>query len=367
VRRTGLRTTVCAVGLLVLAWACAGNEPYDDPWADADLDVDSDADVDGDADSDADGDADSDADGDADVAPGPGPLSFIANEVGLVTDRLCDLDGDGDLDNVFADLGSPSGELSVMALNAALQSRVTENVPRLIHLPWVDDWTGPNDDDTVIIVVDGIDSDDPADPSDDFEGESFWGDPLDLDGCGEPLKYFVGARLEEGTVDTSGGSGAFPLIETVQTEGERFLGSIAPGGATAEFLACAYSSIQAMAAAAPFEEAGDMNMLEILLAGGAALGVPMIPGVVPDLDMDGDGLESFTTDDTHRITQCIDGDMTTIPGRDCWQDPRMADAFSINTRLAGVPAEFLGRLPGWESLVDGTCEDPPETSLFDFR
>jgi hypothetical protein len=357
VKRRVLRTRVCAAGLLVVAWACTPrSDPYDARWSDADMDVDSDVDV------------DEDADGDVDAAPRPGPLTFIANEVGLVTDRLCDLDGDGDLDNVFADLGSPAGDLTVMAMNAALQARVGENVPRLIHLPWVDDWTGPDDDDTVVLGFDGIDSDDPADPADDFEGESFWADPSDLDGCGEPRKYYTGVRLEGGEIDASAATGAFPMIDGIRLSGEQhLLGSLAPGGASCEIFGCGSATIKDAAGSETVEEAGDMNLLEILLAGGAALGVPMVPGVVPDLDLDGDGLESFTTDADHYITQCIDGDTTTIPGRDCWQDPRMADGFSFNFRLAGVPAELLGRLPGWESLVEGPCEDPPETSLFDFR
>ena len=42
-------------------------------------------------------------------------------------------------------------------------------------------------------------------------------------------------------------------------------------------------------------------LLEVLLAGGGAYGIPTVPGVTPDLDMDGDGLESFELNAANEI------------------------------------------------------------------
>jgi hypothetical protein len=97
-----------------------------------------------------------------------------------------------------------------------------------------------------------------------------------------------------------------------------------------------------------------------------------VPGVSPDLDLDGDGLERFELDSDSRIETCRDGDgFTTIPGRDCWQDPRMADAFALSTAAEAVRAVFADRQAGWRELQTEhglpACDDPPDASLFDPR
>lgn len=69
--------------------------------------------------------------------------------------------------------------------------------------------------------------------------------------------------------------------------------------------------------------------------------------------------------ETQRIQYCVDGDSTSILGEGCWQDPRMANAFSLSLGLKGLPAVFAGREEYWREYVDGTCDAPTETSLFD--
>jgi hypothetical protein len=65
----------------------------------------------------------------------------------------------------------------------------------------------------------------------------------------------------------------------------------------------------------------------------------------PDIDLDGDGLETIQTD-TNGILGCTDGDGTTaIAGATCGCDPRMADGFSILLRFTNVGASVMGPSP----------------------
>lgn len=72
-----------------------------------------------------------------------------------------------------------------------------------------------------------------------------------------------------------------------------------------------------------------------VLVGGAAIGggfIILVYGVQPDVDVDGDGLETYTvatgTNCQAVITGCVDGDGTVIAGHGCVLDPRMQDGFS---------------------------------------
>jgi hypothetical protein len=67
----------------------------------------------------------------------------------------------------------------------------------------------------------------------------------------------------------------------------------------------------------------------------------------PDIDLDGDGLETITTVDNQTdIVSCTDGDGTTvIEGADCPCDPRMADGYSIAFELDFRGATVLGPDP----------------------
>jgi hypothetical protein len=64
----------------------------------------------------------------------------------------------------------------------------------------------------------------------------------------------------------------------------------------------------------------------------------------PDIDLDGDGLETIqTVDNQTDIVSCTDGDgVTVIEGADCPCDPRMADGYSIAFSLDNRGATVLG-------------------------
>jgi hypothetical protein len=54
-----------------------------------------------------------------------------------------------------------------------------------------------------------------------------------------------------------------------------------------------------------------------------------VQGVQPDIDIDGDGLETYSVDLEGYVDLCVDGDGTEIPGQGCLSDIRMADGFSL--------------------------------------
>jgi hypothetical protein len=112
-----------------------------------------------------------DGDGrDTEVEDRGGPVTIIGRDVTVITDRLCDLDGDGINDNVIADLGESLSGIFVMAVNTMVLRTVDVGPRVLVHLPWIDDLSVPEDTETVMIAFDGDDTDVPPDPSDDFSG-----------------------------------------------------------------------------------------------------------------------------------------------------------------------------------------------------
>lgn len=77
-----------------------------------------------------------------------------------------------------------------------------------------------------------------------------------------------------------------------------------------------------------------VHMADVLV-GGASVGngaLTLVYGVQPDVDVDGDGLESYQVASGSNcqavITGCVDGDGTVIPGHGCVLDPRMQDGWS---------------------------------------
>jgi len=354
-RVVALLALVVAAGIAV---SCDAGGPAG-PDADADLDDEAEADRDREADVVADADAVRD-DGDDDAAAMPGPLTLVVYERGVSTERLCDVDGNGTLDNAIADLGTPAAELAASVASAAFQKTIHAfDVRTVVHFPWVDDLSIPDDPVTAIAAFEGVDMDLPPDPDDDFSGrEPFLAHPKDLDGCGEPRMATRDASILDGEADAPIGR---VTVDYLTLRGNvRAMGSIAPGGSSAELGLCGYLAAADLGAI-PLQEA---TWLEAMVSGGLVVGVPGVPGVTPDIDVDRDGLERFVTDDQGRLATCIDGDgHTTIEGRDCWQDPGMTDGFSVTIVLDAVSARFAG--PG-HGLI-GTCDDRPEESFWDFR
>jgi hypothetical protein len=66
-------------------------------------------------------------------------------------------------------------------------------------------------------------------------------------------------------------------------------------------------------------------------------------GAQPDIDLDGDGLETYEVDFSGSVLRCHDADGTVIEGATCLSDPRIADGFSICASFRGIPGELILR------------------------
>jgi hypothetical protein len=306
--------------------------------------------------------ADVAAEADSDGEPRPGPLTLVAREVVVLEDRLCDLDGDGVADNAIADLGQPAASLVAAAVTAAIPGALERSRRRGgLHFPWIDDLRGPSDPDTLVLPLAARDTDVPQDPHDDFSGEEpFCADAAVLDRCGEPRVAIEGARLDDGALSRVEAD-LFPVVpEVFDIRGGRIWGTIAPSGDGGEVQICGYV-LASDAGASPGLYVDGMpddetpSLLEQLLVGGAAFGLPF-GGIAPDVDLDGDGLERFLLDENGRLAGCIDGGGRVIDGRDCVQDPGMADGFGLAVRVSAVRGFLVGRAPGWDYDVEGHCD-----------
>jgi hypothetical protein len=346
--------------LLALAHGC-GADTATGPDRDTDPDRVGDAQVDAEADRDRDSDRDADADG----VPRAGPMTFISARFTVSEERVCDFDGDGVGDNAVADLGSPASSISAGAIGAFVEGRIRSgSIKMIFHFPWVTDLAGPNDPGTKVLLFNGVDVDDPDDPTDNHSGsEEFYCPPNSLDPCGEP-RYPADAAIERGVLEVSGVRLLLPGID-LPLEHALGTGTVEPGGTAMSLQVCGYAPTRDIGGLAMVEEAGELSLLEILLAGGAAVGIPGVPGLTPDVDVDGDGLERYVVDGTGRVEACVDGDSTEFMGRDCWDRDQMADGISMVAELEGVPARYAGRQPGWEARYPEGCADPPEHSLWD--
>jgi hypothetical protein len=312
-------------------------------------------------DADADVDVAVDTDVDEDEA-GDESLTFIVTSASMLSDGLCDLDGDGTEDNAIRQLGWWAGSFA-HGVNEQTNFAIDRGELRIVaHVLGIEDLPVGTDADVVLILSEAADTDEPPDREDDFSGdEPFFILGRSLDGCGEPL-YHYRCSIERGVLDAPEGTGVWvrgtdvlPLIDG------RASGTIGMGELDVSI--CGTIQIQSIGAAGM--ATGDHSLLEWFIAG-ARLVWPSLDLVQPDIDLDDDELEQFAFDADEHLERCVDGDGTEILGRDCWEDARMADGFSTVVRIEAVPALFGGLHPYWEDQTEGSCDGgPPDPSLWD--
>src|SRR5262249_11023769 len=157
-----------------------------------------------------------------------------------------------------------------------------------------------------------------------------------LDALGQPVHSLDG-MAPGGVLSTSRGQILleFPFCE--QTVGNRVLADVydvtLTGTLTSDATRVMNLSARLCGAVAAgslhrfpnYTGVGGTNVLDNIVVGINALGLHVTP-TQPDVDVDGDGLETFAdTDGDNEIDLCTDGNGTQITGRDCPSDPRIAD------------------------------------------
>ncbi len=274
---------------------------------------------------------------------GPGLIAgtFDVAPTGTGFDLDGDTGGDAEVDNAIGDIG---GLRSLV--NSSLSDSLDAGTLRL--LADVRDFSGigGDDNDLTVYAYGGVDSDDPANTADDFAGDEdyyYSHGSVNLDSC--VPKAVLDGSYSGGTLDVSAAAISFfidslggfltfararyqGMLET-DTEGLRTPAATAGvlGGAITQ---CSLSRAEPSILA--YSLLHDLHRLFSLN---------------PDIDLDGDGLETITTIDNQTdIVSCTDGDGTTVvEGADCPCDPRMADGYSIAFTIDFRGATVLGPDP----------------------
>ncbi|MBW2460041.1 MAG: DUF4215 domain-containing protein [Deltaproteobacteria bacterium] len=289
---------------------------------------------------------------DGNTDPWDGCGADCRTEISMVIDTLsiggadvgCDYSGDGVPDNEFGE--------NIGALLGAIGGGgdLTDEMTVLLNMRGLDDLMGIDDPSVNVAWMNGEES---ATAGEYIVAE----DAFDVDG--NPQISFVGsiaARLLAAGPEDIAITGFFLPIEIRQS---RIASTTRATSGTLSHLddglICGAVPLDLMAAfPVPAEipliggqpACGDPDgrppSFADLILGGAIV----LPPSAPDVDLDGDGLESFEiargAGCQPVVTACIDGDGTRVEGRDCLLDPRIRDGLSIGMPFTAAPATIVG-------------------------
>lgn len=268
----------------------------------------------------------------------PGELHLFTS-IGLAPyDDGVDLDGDGAIDNQLGTL--PPSVLG--GIRASFDGLI--DAGNWLGGTYIDELAAPGiatDPSVGLHVVNLHDGDDPADPSNDQTGEgTFWVGSLFVDLDCRSTTRIEGALVDGAFTGTaprfdfplSTGTGSLDLIDI------RFDVTYDPGHGHSSGRVHSYFTLCSLA--------GMPLPLNDLPAATSALDFlindsSLAPSAMPDLDLDGDGLETIVGDG-ERVLHCVDGDGTIFPGRECPCRPEIADAVSNTMSFEAVAARALG-------------------------
>lgn len=255
---------------------------------------------------------------------------------GFDLDGPDDPDGDGRPDNVLA-----TSDALRLVLEGALSTDLANGDLRM--LIEFRDFVGTGYANLLLVFYQGVDSDEPREPADDFTGEEefyFDWEGVDLDDCSPKSvlesSYYVDTITGElGSVTSyMSALGGLVRVERASIEGE--------------FVADTEGHRTLPGSKARFGGA----ITQCSLSRGAGTGgstalhdLTRRFALQPDIDLDGDGLETVQVD-SDGILSCTDGDgVTVVEGAQCACDERMADGFSFVLLLEMRGAVLLGPAP----------------------
>jgi len=287
--------------------------------------------------------------------------SLIINALSIDRVEGCDYTGDGVADNAFG--AAFGGALGL--LNGQLENSLVDG--QLILLLSMIGLDAPvNDSNVRVGWINGADAD--ADSTNNFSGAAdFYANTASINTMsGDPLKSFgssiVASVLSGGPEDlTLPIAGLFPLelrrgrISGMLTAVASDVTGVSSGLLCGAIPVASFASMPNIFATfgggtpPPSCDASVItsNLSDALIAG-ARIGPIRVGPSQPDVDLDGDGLESYVVDDTGPagcqavVVSCVDGDGTVISGHDCAGDIRMADAWSAGLPFTAVGANIVG-------------------------
>jgi cysteine-rich repeat protein len=292
--------------------------------------------------------------------------SLVVNMMRIDESMGCDYSGDGVPDNSFG--RAFGGGLAL--LNMQLEQALSRGDLTLL-LSMLGMRSATMDPDVRIGWVTGSDAD--MDRMNNFTGMGrFFGDAAAFGPDRQPLTSFGGdirgGRVDAGPEDIVLNVAVFPLdlrrgriLGELQASRDGQLTGLRNG------LLCGAIPVRTFATLPNFLEmfgggmfsfepcavAGDPVVVEdetlgdLLLGGARVLGIRLGPAQ-PDVDLDGDGLESYIIDREGPpgcqpvVVGCIDGDGTRIMGHECTSDPRMQDGWSAGLPFTAVGAQIVG-------------------------
>lgn len=277
----------------------------------------------------------------------------------------CDYSGDGVPDNALERaLGPLRGLLNDMFLTGAIEDG---DIIMLMSMLGLEDASGADDDSLTVAWMQGEDAD--MNPMNNFSGSAeFLAAMGSFDVRGNPTASFASTiasrRLSGGPEDIEIPIALLPLeLRQSQLAGT----TRASGGELAgidEGLLCGAVPLTTFAflpnlldmftgMVTETCDGSDIpaNLGDVLVGGTPRGFIFPLRGASPDVDVDGDGLESFEVDETGTtgcqpvITACVDGDGTRVEGRDCALDPRFEDGFSAGLPFTSVSATIIAPAP----------------------
>jgi cysteine-rich repeat protein len=270
----------------------------------------------------------------------------------------CDLDGDGTPDNQFS---ATMNIGSLLFVNDHTRNQIADSPDVFLWvLERMEEPSGVADQMFSLFIGSGIDTDDPPDPSNSFTGSAlFYMARWALDASGQPRfpghGEIVGGELRLGCASSLGCPpiADVPLFfttppTTVKTARNTTLGRLMTDGSRVTGME-AHTCGAVLAGSlhdVHFQFIQDRSVLDAFAVGFTVFSARIGP-LGPDIDLDGDGIESFVDlDRDGLIDVCRDGDgVTEIQGYDCPRDPRIADAYSFKTHVRGVSVRLAGIEP----------------------
>lgn len=273
----------------------------------------------------------------------------------------CDFSGDGVPDNGLATaLAVALPLLNDMGIQQGIDNG---SVILLMSMLGLDDVTGANDDSLTVAWMQGQDPD--FDASNNFTGSASLS-PADgsFDAAGNPYTSFASSltsrQLLGGPEDIEIPISFLPLeLKSSQISGTTSamageLYDIQEGQLCGAIPLSTFASLpnlldmfSGMIAESCDGSAGATSMADVMVGGTPRGSLLPLRGTQPDVDVDGDGLESFEVQRTGTsgcqpiIIACVDGDGTRVEGRDCALDPRFEDGFSASLDFTSIRANLV--------------------------